>query len=72
MSPVAIERLGGSVSLVGAINQADWHEIGLNQTIVPPSEFHDYEFTFVPHGVVPVATGFEPHKRYISNSLRWT
>jgi WD40 repeat protein/tetratricopeptide (TPR) repeat protein/energy-coupling factor transporter ATP-binding protein EcfA2 len=42
-----------AVTLVGAINQEDWHLIGLNETFVPPTEFRDYEFTFVPHDVVP-------------------
>jgi len=36
-----------------AVNQGDFRVIGLNETIVPPSEFKDYEFTFVPHDVVP-------------------
>jgi tetratricopeptide (TPR) repeat protein len=42
-----------SVTLAGGINQEDWHLIGLNETFVPPSEFRDYEFAFVPHDVVP-------------------
>jgi len=42
-----------AVTLVGAINQEDWHLIGLIETFVPSSEFRDYEFTFVPHDVVP-------------------
>ena len=36
-----------------AVNQGDYRVIGLNETIVPPSEFQDYEFTFVPHDAVP-------------------
>jgi hypothetical protein len=27
--------------------------IGLNESLGPPSEFKDYEFTFVAHDVVP-------------------
>ncbi len=42
-----------SVALYGSIWQADWHSIGLDQTFVPPSEFKDYEFTFVAHDVIP-------------------
>ncbi len=42
-----------TVTLFGSINQKDCHDIGLNETFVPPSEFKDYEFTFVPHDVVP-------------------
>jgi len=42
-----------TVLLIGAINQGDYHVIGLNESIIPPSEFKDYEFTFVPHDVVP-------------------
>ena len=42
-----------TVTLFGAINQDDWHGIGLNETFVPPSEFQDYEFTFVPHDLIP-------------------
>ena len=42
-----------AVILVGAIAQDDYHLIGLNETFVPPAEFKDYEFRFVPHDVVP-------------------
>jgi eukaryotic-like serine/threonine-protein kinase len=42
-----------TVRLVGAINNGDHHVIGPDETIVPPSEFKDYEFTFVPHDIVP-------------------
>jgi tetratricopeptide (TPR) repeat protein len=42
-----------AVTLLGQINQEDWHPIGLYELFVPPSEFRDYEFTFVPHDVVP-------------------
>ncbi len=42
-----------AVELFGIINKEDWHSIGLNETFVPPSEFKDYEFTFIPHDVVP-------------------
>jgi tetratricopeptide (TPR) repeat protein len=41
------------VGLVAQINQSDYHPIGLVETIVPPSEFRDYEFAFVAHDVVP-------------------
>ena len=37
-----------SVSVYGQIHQEDWHGIGLLETFVPPSEFTDYEFTFIP------------------------
>jgi hypothetical protein len=39
--------------LYGAINQEDWHSIGLNETFVPRSEFKDYEFRFAPHDTIP-------------------
>ena len=42
-----------TVTLLGSINEEDWHGIGLNETFVPPSAFRVYEFTFVPHDVVP-------------------
>jgi tetratricopeptide (TPR) repeat protein len=42
-----------TVRLWAGINQGDYHSIGLDETIVPPSEFNDYEFTFVAHDVVP-------------------
>ena len=48
-----------AVILVGAINQEDYHLIGLNETFVPPSEFKDYEFTFVPYDVVREITGLD-------------
>jgi tetratricopeptide (TPR) repeat protein len=41
-----------TVVLVGAKSQEDWGLIGLGETFVPPSEFRDYEFTFVPHDVI--------------------
>jgi WD40 repeat protein/tetratricopeptide (TPR) repeat protein len=42
-----------AVELFGVINQENWHSIGLNETFVPPTEFKDYEFAFIPHDVVP-------------------
>ncbi len=42
-----------AVTLLAQINQPNWHSIGLNETLVPPSEFRDYEFAFVAHDVVP-------------------
>jgi tetratricopeptide (TPR) repeat protein len=42
-----------SVSVYGQIHQEDWHGIGLGETFVPPSEFTDYEFPFIPHDATP-------------------
>jgi hypothetical protein len=41
-----------SVVLLGLINQADWHEIGLNENLSPGVEFKDFEFTFTAHNVI--------------------
>jgi hypothetical protein len=41
------------VQVVGCINEGNYHIIWLNESILPPSEFKDYEFTFVAHDVVP-------------------
>ena len=41
-----------AVILLGSVNQGDWHGIGLDERFVPPSEFKDYEFTFVAHDVI--------------------
>jgi hypothetical protein len=42
-----------AVTLVGQVNQQNYHPIGLNETFVPPTEFRGYEFAFVAHDVVP-------------------
>ncbi len=42
-----------SVTVYGQIHQEDWHGIGLQETFVPPSEFTDYEFSFIPHDATP-------------------
>lgn len=34
------------VLLLGCINEDDWHEIGLHESIIPGSEYRDYEFAF--------------------------
>ncbi len=41
------------VHIGAGINGGDYHSIGLNARIVPPSEFKDYEFRFVAHDVAP-------------------
>ena len=46
-----------SVTLIGIIAQEDYHNIGLKETIVPPAQFKEYEFTFVAHDVVPGNNG---------------
>ena len=38
-----------AVTLAAVVDQDDYHTIGLVETFVPPSEFKDYEFTFVAH-----------------------
>ncbi len=50
-----------SVLLLGLINQADWHEIGLNEELSTSKEFKDYEVSFVARDVVPgnCRIGFE-------------
>ena len=42
-----------AVQLLGTVDQGDYHVIGLNESIIPPSEFKEYEFTFIAHDVVP-------------------
>jgi lysophospholipase L1-like esterase len=41
------------VTVLGIINQEDWHEYGLNEMIETHPEFKEYEITFRPHDVVP-------------------
>jgi WD40 repeat protein/tetratricopeptide (TPR) repeat protein len=41
------------VTLAGNIDQADFHNIGLTETFIPPAEFQQYEFSFVPRHAVP-------------------
>lgn len=35
--------------LVASINQEDWHEIGLHESITPTEEFTDYDYEFTAH-----------------------
>jgi len=42
-----------AVTVGAQINQPDYHNIGLDKTFVPPTEFRGYEFAFVAHDVVP-------------------
>jgi hypothetical protein len=37
--------------LVAAINEEDWHEIGLHEDIEPTDKFKDYELEFTAHDV---------------------
>ncbi len=41
------------VTVIALINQADWHEVGLNEYIHPTTEYTEQEFTFRAHSVVP-------------------
>lgn len=34
------------ILLLGLINEEDWHEIGLHETLGPSDDFKEYEFTF--------------------------
>jgi hypothetical protein len=34
------------VLLLGLINEEDWHEIGLHETLGPSDDFKEFEFTF--------------------------
>lgn len=38
--------------LVAAINEEDWHEIGLHESITPTEEFEDYEYEFTARDTV--------------------
>jgi len=38
--------------LVGQINEADWHEIGLHEDLQATDDYKDYEFTFTATNVV--------------------
>ncbi len=40
------------VVLLGLINQADWHEIGLNEEVRPSAQFKDFEYTFTARDVL--------------------
>jgi hypothetical protein len=42
-----------SAILLGIINQADWHEIGLHEDLTTRPEWTDYEFSFTATNVVP-------------------
>ena len=41
-----------SLLLVGAINQEDWHEVGLHEEVGVSDDFKTYEFTFAAGDVV--------------------
>jgi hypothetical protein len=34
------------ILLLGLINEEDWHEIGLHETLGPSDDYEEYEFTF--------------------------
>ena len=40
------------VLLVAVINEDDWHEIGLHESLKPTDEYKDYEFEFTAHDTV--------------------
>lgn len=40
------------VLLVSGINEEDWHEVGLHESVSPTDEFKDYEFEFTAHDTV--------------------
>ena len=40
------------VLLVAGINEEDWHEVGLHESLSPTDEFKDYEFEFTAHDTV--------------------
>ncbi len=42
-----------TVLLMGLINQADWHEIGLHEEINGTPDFVSHQFTFTATGIVP-------------------
>ena len=49
---IKAETEGVEVALLGAINEDDWHCIGLSQELYLAKEFSSYEFTFVAKDVV--------------------
>lgn len=42
-----------NVTVIAMLNEEDWHEVGLNESIDANREFTEYSFTFSPHDASP-------------------